>query len=358
MVKRHLSSIALGVLFVTVAVVMLSTNWVAAQETRSIVPYPRDVVVEAVDPVSKAVMRSYCIGPNAIDIKLTNNSGYRKYVYVINRDTRGVERTLYRGWLESGTQYLSTLLGTQFELSGPEGTEMVRVDVSEYGRIVTGNQVSFYVRNCGGTGPGPGPGPGPWPGHAQVWARVYPYAIEQGKKGTITLQTTVESRQNMVYYFEILNSWGQLWKRIPVSKRPYERYQITLPVGKSTKTGMLTYTVKLWLESGFQGERRNVATTRLSFRVVTPGSAPSQYESGYPSYPGYPGYQQGWTPYSGTPYSGTPYSEIQQPYYGTSPYSYGTTPYESYPYGTGYYGTDYYGTGYYPGSPVGERQIQ
>ena len=51
----------------------------------------------------------------------------------------------------------------------------------------------------------------------------------------ITLQTTVGAQTNMTYYFEILNSYAQLWKRIPVTKRAYAQYQITLPVGKTTK---------------------------------------------------------------------------------------------------------------------------
>jgi hypothetical protein len=204
---------------------------------------------------------------------------------------------------------------------------MLRVDSNDFGRVTPGTWVTFYVQDCGGYPPGGGYG------EAFVQAQIYPYAIPQGGKGTITLQTNVESRPNMTYYFEILNSWEQLWKRLPVSKRPYEQYQVTLPVGKKTKPGMLTYTVKLWLESGFVGERKNVATTYLSFRVVTPGSAPMPYEPGYPGSSGGMPYEPGysWSPggdsYGGMPYSGTPYSTV--PPYIISPYS-------GYPYGTGH----------------------
>jgi hypothetical protein len=155
----------------------------------------------------------------------------------------------------------------------------------------------------------------------------------------ITLQTNVESQSNLTYYFEILNSWGQLWKRLPVSKRPYEQYQVTLSVGKTTKPGMLTYTVNLWQDSGLGSGRQNIATTRFSFRVVKPGSAPTPYEPGYswppgtpygPGYPevpgmpyepGYPG-TPGWNPYEGGPYSESPYNPIPpytMPPYGVSP---------------------------------------
>jgi hypothetical protein len=285
---------------------------------------------------------SFCIGINAIDVKLTNNSGYRRYVYVINRDTRGTEQRLYNGWLEPGAHYLSSLMGTQLELIGPAGTEMLRVDISDYRTSSSGNWATFYVQDCGGGYP-----PGGGYGEALLWARMYPYALPQGGKGTIILQTNVESRPNMTYYFEILNSWGELFKQFPATKRPYDQYQLTLHVGEKTKPGMLTYTAKLWLESGFVGERRNVATTQFSFQIVTPGSEPTPYEPGYPGYPeypgypGYPGYPEYpgspgtpgyswppvWDPYSGSPYSGTPYSP-------TSPY---TMPqYGTYPYGTGY----------------------
>jgi hypothetical protein len=273
-------------------------------------------MIEVVDPMTKTPMQSFCIGQNAIDVKLTNNSNYRKYVSVLNRDTKGMERTLYRGWLEPGTQYLSTLIGMRLELTGPAGTEMLRADVYEYGQALPGNWVSFYVQDCGGSGSGQWP-PGQWPGqYAQMWAQVSPYAIEQGKKGVITLQTSVGSYQAATYSFEILNSWNQLWKRIPVNKAPYQRYQITLPVGTSTKPGLLTYTVNLWAEAGM-GERRKIATTRFSFRVVTPGSAQTQYESGYPGYPGYSGYPA-YPTYPG--YSDPGYSTYMPPYYGSSSY--------------------------------------
>jgi hypothetical protein len=264
----------------------------------------------------------FCTGMNSIDVKLTNNSGYRKYVSVINQDTEGKEQPLFYGWLEPGEHYLSELMRMQFSLPGPAGLETVRVVVYEYGQMIPGSAVSFYVQDCGGY-PYGGGGYGYY---AQVWAYAYPYAIEQGKKGTVLLQTNVTSQHNVTYYFEILNSYGQLWKRIPVSKQPYERYQVPLPVGKKTKPGMLTYTVKLWFEPGSKGARRNIATSKFSFRVLAAGSRPSPY------YPGYPGYQ-GWQPYSGDPYSG-------MPSYGTDP-SYGMTPYTPYPYGMNPYGMGY-----------------
>jgi hypothetical protein len=315
MVKKWLISAMACLCLLAIAVASPVNQAEAQQGQRSIVPYPRGVQVETVDPVTKQPKNSFCIGVNTIDVKLTNNSESRTYVYVVNRDTSGIERTLYSGWLDPGTHYLSTLLGTQLELVGPAGTEMLRVDSSNYGQITPGNRVSFYVRDCGGTQPGP------WPGYAQLWARVYPYAIEQGKKGTITLQTSVQSRPNMTYYFEILNSWDQLWKRLPVSKRPSEQYHVTLPVGNNTKPGVLTYTVNLWLESGFTGERRKVATTQFSFQVVRPGeTAPQPY-----SHSGYPGPSQ-WNPYGGSSSSGLPYNP-------SFPYA---SPQSMYPYGTGF----------------------
>jgi hypothetical protein len=304
------------------------------------------VTAETIDPVTQAPKTVFCIGVNAIDVKLTNNSGYRRYVYVMNRDTSGMERTLYAGWLESGTSYLSHLIQAQLEVTGPAGTEMIRVDTGDGGQMMPGNWVTFYVQNCGG-------GTYPPYGQAVVWAQVYPYAIAQGSKGTITLQMNVESRANVTYYFEILNSWGQLWKRFPVSKRPYEQYKVTLPVGKTTKPAVLTYTVKLWLESGVTGDRREVASQRFSFRVVEPGSAPDPYAPSYPGYPGYPSYPSypTYPTYPGYPspdwYSpyGDPYSGM--PYGGGMPYN--TSPYEMSPYGT---------SGYPMGSSQGERPIQ
>jgi len=193
-----------------------------------------------------------------------------------------------------------------------------------YGQSFQNRWVSFYVQNCGAPGPWP-PSPGPWPGNYALWARAYPYAIEQGKKGTVLLQTSVGAQTNMTYYFEILNSWNQLWKRLPVSKGPYERYQVTLPVGSATKPGRLTYTVNLWLESGFGGQRQKVASTQFSFEVVTPGSMPPTYPPYYQGYPGYPGM----SPYGSAPYYGT------TPAYGMPSYS-GGSPYGMSPYGSSY----------------------
>jgi hypothetical protein len=328
MLKRMLFSMMLGIVVVTLTVTMVSINRGYAQGERSIVPSGRDILIQTVDPMTKMPKSSFCIGANAIDVKLTNNSGYRRYVYVIDRDTRGLERTLYTGWLEPGMYYLSALMRTQLEVTGPAGTESLRVDVGDAGQNMSGRWVTFYVQDCGSYPPG-----GNY-GDAYVGAQIYPYAIPRGGKGTITLQTNVESQANMIYYFEILNSWGQLWKRLPVSRQPYEQYQLTLKVGKTTKLGMLTYTVKLWQESGYAGGRRNIATTQFSFRVVAAGSAAMPYDPGYqesptnPAEPGYP-WPPTWDPYgssSSLSSSGMPSSQV-------SPY---TIPsYGAYP-GTGY----------------------
>ncbi|MBD3307191.1 hypothetical protein GF339_12240 [candidate division KSB3 bacterium] len=339
MVKKLLPGVMVWFVVLTLVVEMPLADQVNAQETRSIVPYPRDEIrIETIDPRTQMPKQAFCIGVNTIDVKLTNTSGYRQYVSVINRDTRGTERTLYSGWLEPGVQFLSALLRKQLELTGPAGTEMLRVERNQYGQGTPGTWVSFYVQDCGGGFP-----PGGGYGYAQLRAWIQPYAIEQGKKGTITLQTSVGSRPDRPYYFEILNSWGQLWKRLPVSKRPHEHYQVTLPVGTSTKPGMLTYTVNLWLEGGVTEERTKVASTQFSFRVITAGSTPTPYGPGYPTYPTYPGWSP--SPYDADPYSGMP------------PYS-GTTPYPSIPsYGMSPYTMSLYGT-YYPGGPATERQIQ
>lgn len=318
----------LSVVVVTIAVMVVPRLGVA-QDTRSIVPYPRDMTVETVDPETKMPRSSFCIGLNTLDVKLTNNSGYRRYAYLVNRDTNGIERTLYNGWLETGQHYLSTLIQAQLQVTGPAGTEALRVDVSDYGRVTTGVWMTFYVQDCGGYPP---PGP-PGGGYGYIWARIYPYAIAQGQKGTITLQTNVTPQANATYYFEILNSYGQLWKRIPLSKRPSEAYQVTLTVGKTTKPALLTYTVNLWFESGMGGERQKVATTNFSFRVVTPGTSPSPYEQ-----PWYPGEQ-------GNPYApGYSWPPTSNPYGGMMPYP--GTDNQGLPYTTVPYGTTPYGAGY------------
>lgn len=305
---------------VTIAV-MVAPQFGLAQEMRSIIAYPRDITVETVDPETKMPRSSFCIGLNTLDVKLTNNSGYRRYAYLVNRDTTGTERTLYSGWLETGQHYLSTLIQSHLQVTGPAGTEALRVDVSDYGRVTTGVWMTFYVQDCGGY-PQPGGGSG------YIWARIYPYAIAQGQKGTITLQTSVSPQANATVYFEILNSYGQLWKRIPVSKQPYEAYQVSLSVGQTTKPAVLTYTVNLWFESGSGGNRQKIATTSFSFRVVTPGTSSSPYEQ-----PWYPGEQ-------GSPYApGYSWPPTSNPYGGMLPYSgtYGQgTPYTTVPYGTGY----------------------
>lgn len=294
-----------SVLVVALAVTVFPFTRAEAQDNRRIIPAPREIQIESVDPVTKAPRSSFCIGFNTIDLRVTNNSEYRRSIYVINRDTRGRERTLYAGWLDPGSYYLSTLMRTQFELVGPAGTEAVRVSSNEYGQQMQGRWVTYYVQDCGGYPPDGG-------GAGMLWAQIYPNVIAQGSRATITLQTNVESRPNQIYYFEILNSWGQLWKRLPVSRRPYDQYQVLLPVGTRTRPGYLTYTVNLWQESNYAGGRRKIATTQFSFQVVTPGSAVTPYQPDYQGYWGTPygsGYpeSQGWNPYGGNAYSGSSY---------------------------------------------------
>jgi hypothetical protein len=317
-------------LFCVIVIIAGASQAAFAQDTRTIVPSPRDLTVETVDPMTKAPKNAFCIGVNAIDVKVTNNTGYRRYVSVVNRDTSGAERVLYTGWLESGTAYLSTLIRMPLEVTGPAGSEMIRVDASDGGQMLPGRWVAFYVQDCGGGQFPPGGGYG----QAFVGAQVYPPAIPQGGKGMITLQTNVSSQGKQTFYFEILNSWNQLWKRLPVSKRPHEPYRITLPVGKTTKPGILTYTVKLILESGFTGQRQEVGRTQFSFRVIVPGSMTEPYAPGYQDYPAYPGM---------SPYGTSPYD---MPYDGNSTMPY-ILPQGNYPYGS---------TGYPMGS-TGERAI-
>ncbi len=343
MAKRMICSTCLVLFALTIAVISPVAP-ALAQDARSIVPYPRDqVLVETVDPESKLSRSSFCIGVNSIDVRLTNNSESRKFVYVVNRDTKGTEQLLYRGLLEPGQHYLSALMQAQLEVTGPAGTESLRVDVQEYGRITTGTWMTFYVQDCGWNPPGGG-------GQALIWAQIYPFALPQGGKGTITVQTSVGVQGNMTYYFEILNSYDQLWKRVPVSKRPYEPYRITLPVGENTKPQMLTYTVNLWIESGYGGERQKVATNKFSFRVVTPGTSLTPYDQGYPGNTGYPGYPT----YPG--YSGSYSSGYSLPPTTWNPYSSGM-PYSSSPYTTPTYGSSPYGTQYNVGG-TSERSIE
>lgn len=327
-----LTGLFLGVI-VTLTLGLMPCRRVEAQDTRSLVPYPRDILIETVDPETRMPRSSFCTGINTLDVKLTNNTGYRRYVSIINRDTRGIERTLYNGWVDPGQQYLSRLIQAQLEVTGPAGTESLRVDVNDSGRITTGVWMTFTVQECGGGYP-PGGGYG-----AALWAQIYPYAIAQGEKGTITLQTNVQPQSGASYYFEILNSYGQLWKRLPVTKPPYAQYQVTLSVGTTTKPTMLTYTVNLWFESQAGGNRQKVATTQFSFRVITPGSNPTPYN------PGYPGD-------SGMPYPGYSWPPTWNPY-GDGSMSYPGMPYSPYP----TYGTNPYGTGYNFSSPT-ERSLE
>jgi hypothetical protein len=154
-------------------IVMFAAYQAFAQDTRAIVPYPRDIMmVEVIDPMTKAPKNVFCIGVNAIDVKLTNNSGSRQYVSVVNRDTSGKEQALYTGWLESGVAYLSSLIRAQLEVTGPAGVEMIRVDSNAGGQVMPGRWVQFYVQDCGGQFP-----PGGGYGQAYVQAQIYPYAI-------------------------------------------------------------------------------------------------------------------------------------------------------------------------------------
>jgi len=306
----------LSVFVLAMTVVATLGTRVLAQDARSIVQQPRDVQIEVVDPETKLSRSSFCTGVNMIDVKVTNNTGDRRYVSIINRDTKGAERTLYSGWLETGTLFLSTIL-KGLELTGPAGTESLRVDVVDYGKVTTGAWMTFFVQDFGGTYPPGGGYPQPG-GMVALAAQISPYALAQGSKGTITLQTSAESRPNMTYYFEIMNSWGQFWKRLSINKRPFAPYTVTLPVGTTTKPGFLTYTVNVWLENGPDGKRQKVATTTFSFQVVTPGSATTPYQPGYLGQPGmYAPTSPTWNPYDGMAYPGAPYNPYLQTPYGT-----------------------------------------
>jgi len=353
MAKRMICSICLVLFALTIAVIGPMAP-AMAQDARSIVPYPRDqVLIETVDPESKLPRSSFCIGVNSIDVRLTNNSENKQFVYVVNRDTKGTEQLLYRGWLEAGQHELSALMQAQLEVTGPAGTESLRVDVQNYGQITTGDWMTFYVQDCGWYPPGGGSGGGGY-GQALIWAQIYPNVLPQGGKGTITVQTSVGAQTNMTYYFEILNSYDQLWKRVPVSKRPYEQYRITLPVGETTKPQMLTYTANLWLESGYGGERQKVATNKFSFRIVTPGSSSTPYDQGYPGNTGYPGYPT-YPTYPG--YSGSYSSGYSWPSTTWDQYNSGGMPYSSSPYTMPAYGYSPYGTQYNVEGGAEERNI-
>ena len=336
MLKKRMFTMVVCMLALTLTGLLGTAERSFAQTDYRIIPSPR-LTLEAIDPSTGMAKDSFCIGAGTIDVKLSNDTGYGQYVTVVNRDTRGIERRLFTGQLPSGVSYLSRLLGTQLSLTGPAGTETLRIESNDSQWQGAAPQVSYYVRNCGGQGQWP-----PGPSQAQVIAQVRPYAIEQGKKGTIILQASVGYQQNGAYYFEILNSWGQLWKRVPVTKQPFAPYQVILPVGTKTKPGVLTYTVNLLSDSSYGGEQQ-LGTTRVSFRVITAGSAQPPYNPGYPGYPSYPGYP-GYPSYPTYP------GYVPIPYGNTS--GYGT----SQPYGASY---STYGYGVTSlGSPVtGERQI-
>lgn len=321
---QKLMTVGLALMFV---VSLLPLSNAAAQETRSIVPSPRTVTVETVDPTTGMPKNSFCAGVNTIDIRLTNDTGYAQTVYVFNRDTRGIQRTLFNGQLQPGATYLSRLLNMKLSLNGPAGTEMVWI-TSDMLSAEGSRQTTYYVQDCGGATSGTGAGN--WQqnyGYAQVWAQISPSVIAQGQKAVIVAQTSVGAQQGAGYYLEILNSWGQLWKRIPVTKAPYDYYQVTLPIGTKTKPGVLTYTVNV-VAAGY-GQSQKIGTTQFSFQIVTPGSLSVQppYNQGY-EYQGQP-WSQGMMPYGATPnfnaggYETHP-SFVMPPY---SPYStYGMNP--------------------------------
>jgi len=303
-----------------VALSVMPMHRAAAQDSRAIVPSPREsVTMEAIDPTTGMPKNTFCTGANAIDVRLTNNSGYGQFVSVLNRDTRGVQRTLFSGQLQTGVSYLSRLLGMQLALNGPAGTEAIWM-TTNMGQGAE-SMVSYYVQECGGTYP-----PNPWQQYAQVWAQVSPNMIEQGKKGTITVQTSVGAQMGAVYYLEILNSWGQLWKRIPVTKAPYDYYQVTLPVGTKTKPDFLTYTVHVAMESGMGGQSQRIGTTQFSFQVVRPGTVPPMMGPYNPDYQGQM-MPPAWTPYGVNPSTGVNNGYMEShPSFVVAPY----TPYSSY----------------------------
>lgn len=236
-----------------------STGEAQGQQRREIVPYPR-ITVETVDYYTKSPRTSFCIGTSQIDIRLTNYTNESRYISLINRDTRGVSRTLYRGYLNPGTYYLSDLIDATFDIQGPPGEESIRLDVdrkyeSEYSRWI-----NFRVRYCDSQDD-----PG---GRFWVKVSVNPWSIPQGGSGIVTVKTNASSKDSTRYYLEIYNSWNHLWRRIEAWKRPPGTYDLELAVSRSTPPGTLTYTVKLWSETRY-GQRRLEASKTFTFRVVS-----------------------------------------------------------------------------------------
>jgi len=229
------------------------------QERWRIIPYPR-ITVETVDYYTKAPRTSFCLGRNQIDIRLSNNSYESYYVHLINRDTREVTRTLYRGWLGPGTHYLSDLTGSTFDIQGPPGVESIRLDLDRDSGLEDGRWVRFTTRYCDRPED---------PGHLWITASISPRVIPQGGSGLITIRTNASSRSSVRYYLEIYNSWGNLWRRVEAWKRAPGTYDLELVVGRETPPGALTYTVELWSETPGYRHRRLEARSSFTFRVAS-----------------------------------------------------------------------------------------
>jgi hypothetical protein len=228
-------------------------------EYRKLVPQPRvRISIETVDYYTKYPKTSFCIGRDRIDIRLTNRGDYSQYIYLMNRDTRGVTRTLYSGRLNPGTYYLSDLMDVMFEVEGPPGTESLWVNVDGDSSYGYAHRVRFRVLDCDDR---------PYPDDLWISAYVTPWSIPQGGSGVITIRTNASSRPSVRYYFEIYNSWGHLWRRVEAWKRSPGVYELDLVVDRETPPGVLTYTVKLWSETRY-GYRRLEATNQFTFRVV------------------------------------------------------------------------------------------
>lgn len=232
---------------------------VQGQPRREIVPYPR-ITLETVDYYTKSPRTTFCIGSNQIDVRLTNHTNESRYINLVNRDTRGVTKTLYAGRLNPGTHYLSNLMDSTFDIQGPPGVESIRLEVDRDYESGYSRWINFNIRYCGDPGE---PGGGLW-----ITASVNPWSIPQGESGVITIKTNASSRGSIRYYFEIYNSWGHLWKQVEARKRAPATYDLKLVVDYNTPPGTLTYSVKLWSETGY-GQRRLEASKTFSFRVVS-----------------------------------------------------------------------------------------
>jgi hypothetical protein len=226
--------------------------------SRRIIYDPR-ITLTTVDYHTKAPRSTFCIGRNQIDIRLTNYGDYSRHVNLINRDTRGITRTLYNGRLGPGTHYLSDLLDATFDVQGPAGTEYVWIDTDGDYDPDYDSRARFRVIYCEDPED---------PRDFWITASVNPRSIPQGGRGIITVKTNASSQYSRRYYFEIYNSWGHRIHKVDAWKRSPGTYDLDLFVDHDTAPGILTYTAKLWSKDRY-GRQRLVASRRFTFRVVS-----------------------------------------------------------------------------------------